>query len=1094
MSTKSSWSSHRGLLLAGWAVLAIFAAANRLGAEEESPAKPREKASAAKTGTKAAKKSPAASSSKPIALAQNTDDATDVGPADSAPAGEAGPSEEPGPIPTTRNGKVDKSTVGPRNPALRADAAAAVPAPEPPGNAAAGPAAPGTANPEGAIAPKVAPKAAPKVAPRVAAPPPAPGTGAPAGPARGPAPAGPARPAAGNPGAAGANAAAGAPGQAAAPGAAPPTMVQINPSDQITPGQKVNITEGKIPLLDFLRFLSNYTGLPLLHNSNDPNIASKEIQIAGDIKEADEDLVKSILEINGFRVIRETLPSGKEVLKVESMVAAQPTTEDPKEVQVIEFDERNRMKPPKKEDVFPKEGPSSDEFATMVFTLKYTAPTDAAQALNNLIIKSGAAGGGAPGAAGVPRGSKSFSMVDVKNTMMLIITAKFGLLNYIKRLLELIDVPVKEPERIIEVIEVQESDPQDLVSIIQDFLQGGGTGRGGGMGRSRSRSRTGVPGQPGQPGQPPVPGQVPGGAGNQQDYYQTNLLADPRTNKIIVETYSEQDLQDIMMLVRELDIRYDGRRLRTHIYQVRYLKAVEVAGDIQSLLGGAGSGSMSGLRRGATGTTGARTTSRTSTAATRRTSASTRTNLPGGQTGTPGQQGGGGQNAPLPSLIVPHEPTNSLLIQAEPEDFDEIMNILSQIDTKRRQVFLEAALVQVQSASNLNFTIELLAGNPDDQATRALFASSFGLTGIDFENFNRVVPNISDPASVPQGGLLAIMSRGKLPAIIRFFKTNRDSQILATPFVLADDNMENLIDISETRFITTTNTVNTATTTSQQGEEAGIKLTITPTISGSEKAVFLQMDLELSEFAEATTGGGATLPPKNSNIMTSSVTIPDGQVFVVGGLTRQSKSKAVSKLPILGDIPIIGKLFRSESTAQSQNNLYIFLQAHILVDEEFKDGVDLTEQAQKKIRVFDPSIQEVQFGKPNVERKPRDAGPDADRIRNLNQDSEAPTRGNSRTSTGPGRESVPGTPEAGYDGAKPASGAGEAPAGTAGPPASRTGSAPPAEKPPARTGKRPPAKGATGKTAVGSRGEDHDGWLRTPPESADDGSPGGQEE
>ena len=106
---------------------------------------------------------------------------------------------------------------------------------------------------------------------------------------------------------------------------------------------------------------------------------------------------------------------------------------------------------------------------------------------------------------------------------------------------------------------------------------------------------------------------------------------------------------------------------------------------------------------------------------------------PTGQTGT-------AANQEIASLIVPHEPTNSLLIQAEREDYDQILNILSRIDTKRRQVFLEAALVQVKSNSNLTFAIDVLAGEPDDFATRGLFATQFTnppLTTIDPITFGK---------------------------------------------------------------------------------------------------------------------------------------------------------------------------------------------------------------------------------------------------------------------------------------------------------------------------------------------------------------------
>ncbi|MCH2582220.1 MAG: type II and III secretion system protein, partial [Planctomycetes bacterium] len=141
-------------------------------------------------------------------------------------------------------------------------------------------------------------------------------------------------------------------------------------------------------------------------------------------------------------------------------------------------------------------------------------------------------------------------------------------------------------------------------------------------------------------------------------------------------------------------------------------------------------------------------------------------------------------------------------------------------------------------------------------------------------------------------------------------------------------------------------TVNTATTTSQQGEEAGITLDIFPTIN-SENSVFLEAGLEVSEFAAATTGN--TLPPKTTNSITSSVTIAGDRLYVIGGLTRENKAKVVDKIPLLGDIPFLGKLFRSEGDSSSVTNLYIFLRAHILTDENFKDLGSLTDQALEKV-------------------------------------------------------------------------------------------------------------------------------------------------
>lgn len=736
-------------------------------------------------------------------------------------------------------------------------------------------------------------------------------------------------------------------------------------------GKAVAVAAGtEVPLFDFLRFLADYTGLPLLYDTADTQLPNRKINFIANTEGIDFELAKAMLETNKIRVFQEKLTDGREVIKVESMVQQPTGPGDPKPIRVVKIEEISAL----------ASQINPDEYATMVFTLENIEPRSAIDALQNLI--SGVGGGGAPGAAGaaVRRGG-NFSMAEVQNSAMLIITAKFGLLGYLKTLLQLIDLPEKIPERILRIIQIEWAAADEISGIIQEFLQGtsgAGLGRFGRLGQRQIGARIPTP----TPGQP-----VTSTLGGQQVDYSTKLISDYYTNKIFIVTYSDQDLQDIEMLLSELDVKPEFRRLRTHIYRVRYLKAIEVAQDLQLLIQGAtsgGGGGLSGMRRGATGagTTGARGRTGGLSGLSRRTSGIGRAGgIPTTAGGPQPTTGGSPQNAPLPSLIVPHEPTNSLLIQAEPEEYDEILNILSKIDTKRRQVFLEAALVQVQSGSSLNYSIELIAGNPDDNATRGLFAQNFGLTGIDLENWQRVIPDLSDPTFAPRGGFFALMSRGKLPAIITFFKSNNESQILATPFILADDNEENRIDVLETRYVQNTSTQQGGVNlTSQTGEPAGITLAITPTISGAEEAVFLTMELTVSDFQDAVLGA-QTLPPKNENTMTSSVTIPDGHVFVVGGLTRENKSKVANKIPILGDIPILGKLFRSESNTKSQNNLYVFLQAHILTDEEFRDGIDITQQADKNMRTFREDIQQVKFQRPEIERR---------RVRTLEEDEEFP--------------------------------------------------------------------------------------------------------
>lgn len=688
-------------------------------------------------------------------------------------------------------------------------------------------------------------------------------------------------------------------------------------------GQPVDIQEGPIPVEDFLRFLADYTGLTVILSGGPAGATARQgqtITITAPIYRGDFEIVKAILDANGFQIHRRKLakPDGddaeaKEILIVKSTASAQ-SQGGVKENPVIKVGQGGATKMDEQLDKGDL-GLYPDELATMVFQLDHVAPADAILSLNTLATGTQAKGSS--------RGS-GLSVAEVKGTQTIIVTAKFGLLDYIVKLLKIIDIEQKNPERIVHIIEAKEADAQELVSIIESFLQQSRA--------SRSSSAAKAPVRTSSSSASRSVSSINRGGTND---FETSLIADPRTQKIIITTYTMEDLEDINMLVRELDTRFDLRRLKTQIYRMRYLKAIDVAPVISDIIGSTG-GTRSGTR-------GLGTSARSRTRTQGRATTQNRSAL-GGTTGrtSTGLTGQGGGAGMLPTLIVPHEETNALIVQAEPEEYAEILNILEQIDVKRRQVFLEAALVQVAQSSSLNYTIELLAGDPDDRDARLLFESSFGLSGINTEDFNRVF----DLTNPPAGGVAALMDRGKFPMLVQFLKANSDSKVLATPFILADDNVQSTINITETRYVTNSSTVNTATTTSQQGEEAGITLDIFPTIN-SENSVFLEAGLEVSEFAAAATGN--TLPPKTTNSITSSVTIAGDRLYVIGGLTRENKAKVVDKIPLLGDIPFLGKLFRSEGDSSSVTNLYIFLRAHILTDENFKDLANLTDQALEKV-------------------------------------------------------------------------------------------------------------------------------------------------
>lgn len=678
-------------------------------------------------------------------------------------------------------------------------------------------------------------------------------------------------------------------------------------------GESVTITEGLVSIRDFIRFVSDFMGLPVLVDSTDKALLSRDIEIVTPLVNVNAEIVKAVLETNKIRLLSEKYDNGTEILNLEDMARKNSAGRDPRPIVVVHVDElENRSG-----EIDP------ESCATMVFDLEHARPRDAKDALHSLVNPGARSGGG----SGSRSDSAGFNAVASTNTQKLVVTAKFGLLSYIQELLELIDVAIKEPKRMRKTFKVQWADATELTGFINQLINARSAGSR--FGSSGQRPVTGNPTSRGS-----VSSTTRSASASTSANHATKVIAEPRTNKIVVQTYSRDDLEEIEDLIAEFDVEFDERKLRTNIYHVRYLKATDVSVVLDELLAEAPS-SLS--RRGRT--PAIRTESSLRPRHSRRRSTTPRS--------TTETRQGAPENERLPSRIVPFEVTNTLLIQAEQDEYEDILELLEKIDTKRRQVFLEAAVVQVRSDSDLNYAIELLAGTPSETGTQVLSASNFGLTGVALDTFERSFSGLGT------GGLLAVMNDGNLPLIVNFFKKNNDSQVLATPFILVDDNEANSFDNIETRFASNsvTSVIDDATFNERVEEDAGINLTITPTVSGSERAVFLDMSLSVSEFL------GDTLDSRRAaSAVNARITVPDDQVFVIGGLTREKRSKKVKKVPLLGDVPLLGKLFRKELNQDLHQNIYVFLKAQILTDEDFRDGRRLTRQARDSMAEFDAEL------------------------------------------------------------------------------------------------------------------------------------------
>lgn len=287
-------------------------------------------------------------------------------------------------------------------------------------------------------------------------------------------------------------------------------------------------------------------------------------------------------------------------------------------------------------------------------------------------------------------------------------------------------------------------------------------------------------------------------------------------------------------------------------------------------------------------------------------------------------------------FVLADEPNNQVLVKAPRKLQPQFKNLISRIDLRRPQVYIDAKIVAISDSDDFRLAVEA-----QQIIGQFAFNTNFGLGSLTTGSGTSTTGGITSRKNVATnlGGLTSALIRSKdVPFIVNALARNNESRIIATPQLLVDDNEEAEISSLEKQPTATT----TLGGTGQQNisgfagfEEAGPKLKIKPQISEGGY-LRLEYELELSSFTGSASGN--LPPPKQENkISSKSVTVPTDATIVVGGLTFETTGKTVVKVPLLGDIPIVGHLFKDESTSKRNTTLYIFITPKIMRDPSFAD-------------------------------------------------------------------------------------------------------------------------------------------------------------
>ena len=329
------------------------------------------------------------------------------------------------------------------------------------------------------------------------------------------------------------------------------------------------------------------------------------------------------------------------------------------------------------------------------------------------------------------------------------------------------------------------------------------------------------------------------------------------------------------------------------------------------------------------------------------------------------------------TVITHHEKTNSLIISSAEENLNAIKNIIAKLDIRRAQVLVEAIVVDLSEKAARSLGVDAIFTGDDDDSI-PIGITRFSGTGPDLlsiagaadDDTNVSLTTTAISSLLNTQGLVAGFGdmesgEGNFVGILNAIASDTDSNILSTPSILAMDNEPARLFIGQEIPITTgeslgTNNSNPFRTTSRQ--EVGIELEITPQIDEGT-SVILYIKQGVSGVAGVAQSGTDLITNKRE--IETTVLVDNNQIIVLGGLIDEDIQEVISKVPVLGSIPLIGKLFQSSSSTTSKKNLMVFLKPTILIDSNSAQEISLEKynfiKAQKEI---DKNLDIIDLTKP----------------------------------------------------------------------------------------------------------------------------------
>ncbi len=544
--------------------------------------------------------------------------------------------------------------------------------------------------------------------------------------------------------------------------------------------------------------------------------------------------------------------------------------------------------------------PNDDSYVTRIVMLKYLQVNDIQQAVRTLLSRTGG------------------DLITHNATNTLIISDYAFNIKRIIRILDILDVEGFQEQ--IEIIALRNASAQDIARKVTDFFpSAGGAGGPGGVAGLRRR-----------------------GSGGSSDGVIQKIVPDERTNSVIV-LGSERGIEQVKKFIARIDVPTENGGGRIHVYPVQNVKAEEISATLASLASGQKDKRLPSIPMPLTNPT-----------------------TPGGDLDV----------ANLGDVkITADKATNSLVIQSSPRDFEVLKTIIRKLDIRRRQVFIEGAILEARVTRNSEYGMQFtgplartsalgqtgtdgrynesgfvgtLNGMGFDSLILGALKNPASLTGmaLGFRSGGNYNVTYTDAAGNPQTAKLPLLS-----AILKLSALNTDVNVISTPHILATANEEASIligtEIPQQAGTETTTGGNVSRNITRL--RVATELKITPQINSGDY-ITLKINQKIDDAGESTDLGVTTTKREAA----TTVIVKDEQTVVIGGLMRDVKKSTISKVPFLGDIPILGWLFKTRSSQTEKVNLLLFLTPYII-----RNTGDMNDQFFRKLKEREGFLKDI---------------------------------------------------------------------------------------------------------------------------------------